>query len=82
MSDHVEVDGKVVDSCKGTLIVMDDHGNKIKTRLSGKMKMNKIMVLVGDRVKVKVSPYDLTNGFIVRRLSGSDRNFEVTDDED
>lgn len=67
--DHVEVEGKVVDSCKGVLIVEDKAGNRIKTRLSGKMRMNKIMVLVGDKVQVKVSPYDLENGFIVRRLS-------------
>ncbi len=81
MSGHVEVVGKVVDSCKGTLVVRDDHGNEIKAKLSGKMKLNKIMVLVGDRVMVKVSPYDLTNGFIVSRLTNSNRQFEIIDDE-
>jgi translation initiation factor IF-1 len=67
-ADHIEVEGQVVDSCKGILIVEDAAGNRIHTRLSGKMRLNKIMVTVGDRVQVKVSPYDLENGFIIKRM--------------
>lgn len=66
--EHIEVEGQVIDSCKGILTVEDGAGNKIRTRLSGKMRMNKIMVTVGDRVQVKVSPYDLQNGFIIKRM--------------
>lgn len=67
-TEHIEVEGQVIDSCKGILIVEDGAGNQIRTRLSGKMRLNKIMVTVGDRVQVKVSPYDLQNGFIIKRM--------------
>lgn len=42
-------------------------GHKILAHLSGKMRMNYIKILQGDRVKVELSPYDLTRGRIVYR---------------
>ncbi|NMC51636.1 translation initiation factor IF-1 [Candidatus Kuenenbacteria bacterium] len=44
-----------------------DNGQEIFGHLSGKMRMNNIMLLTGDRVKVEVSPYDLAKGRIVYR---------------
>jgi translation initiation factor IF-1 len=65
--DHLEMSGTVVDSVKGTLYVEVESGQVVKAYIGGKLKKNKIMVMVGDSVKVKISPYDLTNGIIVYR---------------
>jgi len=45
-------------------------GHIVIAHLSGKIRMNSIMILVGDKVLMEMSPYDLTKGRIVRRLSG------------
>lgn len=65
--DHLEMSGVVVDSVKGILYVQIDSGQVVKSYIGGKLKKNKIMIMVGDTVKIKVSPYDLTNGIIVYR---------------
>jgi translation initiation factor IF-1 len=44
-----------------------DDGREIIARLSGRMRLNFIRVLVGDRVKIEMSPYDQTKGRIVYR---------------
>ncbi|HOZ37042.1 MAG TPA: translation initiation factor IF-1 [bacterium] len=44
-----------------------DNGQEILGHLSGKMRLNKIMLLTGDKVKIEVSPYDLGKGRIVYR---------------
>ena len=44
-----------------------DNGQEILAHLSGKMRMNKILLLVGDQVKVELSPYDLSKGRITYR---------------
>jgi len=48
--------------------VVTDQGHTLRAVLSGRMKRYKIKVLVGDRVRVSVSPYDLTHGLITYRL--------------
>ena len=72
MSDHIELLGTVTESCRGLFRVKVDDTPEdqedIKCRISGKMRKFRINVVPGDRVKVKVSPYDLTNGIIVQRL--------------
>ena len=45
-----------------------DNGKTIRAHLSGKMRMHKIKILPGDKVRVEMSPYDLTKGRIVYRL--------------
>lgn len=45
-----------------------ENGNEILAHLSGKMRLNKIRLLPGDRVKVEITPYDLTKGRIVYRF--------------
>lgn len=47
--------------------IMLDNGHEILAHLSGKMRMFKIRLLPGDRVKVEMTPYDLTKGRIVYR---------------
>jgi translation initiation factor IF-1 len=44
-----------------------DNGHKILAHISGKMRMNFIRILPGDRVTVEISPYDLTKGRIIYR---------------
>jgi len=44
-----------------------DNGHKILAHISGKMRMHYIKILPGDRVKVEISPYDLTKGRITYR---------------
>lgn len=44
-----------------------DNGQEILAHLSGKMRMNRILLLVGDQVKLEMSPYDLSKGRITYR---------------
>ncbi len=52
----------------GTFRVRLNNGHLILAHLSGKMRLNKIKILLGDRVKMEMSPYDLTKGRIVYRF--------------
>lgn len=52
----------------GTVEIECDKGIKVTGVLSGRMKKNKIKVVVGDRVQVSVSPYDTAHGLITYRL--------------
>lgn len=52
----------------GTFKVLLENGHEILAHLSGKMRMNKIRLLPGDRVRVEMSPYDLTKGRVTYRL--------------
>lgn len=52
----------------GMFRVKLENGNEILGHLSGKMRMNKIRLLPGDKVKVEITPYDLTKGRIVYRF--------------
>jgi translation initiation factor IF-1 len=68
--DLFQLEGKVFDlTGGGTYMILLDNGTTVSARLSGKMKKFKIKVLVGDRVTVGVSPYDVTHGLITRRQS-------------
>ena len=67
--DFVELEGEVVETMPATTFkVALDNGQEILAYLSGKMRMHKIKLLPGDRVKVQLSPYDLTRGRITFRL--------------
>lgn len=64
----VEVEGTVVEALPGTQFrVQLDTGHEILAYLSGKMRKYYIRILLGDRVKVELSPYDLSRGRIVYR---------------
>lgn len=63
------VEGVVLESLPSTLFkVKLDDGKEILGHLSGRMRLNYIKVLPGDRVRVEMTPYDQTKGRIVHRL--------------
>jgi translation initiation factor IF-1 len=65
----IEMLGTVEEALKGTqFTVRLDNGHKILAYLSGKMRKYYIRILLGDRVRVELSPYDLTRGRIVYRF--------------
>ncbi|MCJ7656504.1 translation initiation factor IF-1 [Candidatus Atribacteria bacterium RBG_19FT_COMBO_35_14] len=65
----IEMQGKVIQSLpNATFRVELENGYEILAHISGKIRMHFIRILPGDRVKVEMSPYDLTQGRIVYRL--------------
>jgi len=66
--DFIEMQGEVVELMPAaTFRVSLENGHEILAHLSGKMRMNKIRLLPGDKVKMQISPYDLTKGRIIYR---------------
>ena len=66
--DHLEMEGKVIETLPNTTFrVQLDNGHIITAHISGKMRKNYIRILTGDRVKVEMTPYDLTKGRITFR---------------
>ncbi len=69
--DVIEFEGVVVEVLPNTTFrVRLSNGHEIITYLSGKLRKNYIKVLEGDKVKVEMSPYDLTKGRITWREKG------------
>lgn len=67
--DFLEMEGEVLELMPAASFkVLLENGHEILAHLSGKMRMNKIRLLPGDKVKVEISPYDLTKGRITYRL--------------
>ncbi len=67
--DFIEMQGEVLELLPaGTFRVLLENGHEILAHLSGKMRMNKIKLLPGDKVKMEISPYDLTKGRVTYRL--------------
>ncbi len=63
--DAIEVDGTIVEALSNAMFrVQLESGHVIIAHISGKMRMHYIKILPGDRVKVEMSPYDLTKGRI------------------
>jgi translation initiation factor IF-1 len=70
--DKIDVEGTVVEALPGTQFrVQLDNGHEILAYLSGKMRKYYIRILLGDRVRVELSPYDPTRGRIVYRYRRS-----------
>lgn len=66
--DFLELDGEVAELLPAASFrVKLENGHEILTHLSGKMRMFNIRLLPGDRVKVQMTPYDLTRGRIIYR---------------
>ncbi len=64
----IKVDGIVQDTLPNAFfMVMLENGHLIHAHISGKMRMHYIKILVGDKVTVELSPYDLTRGRIIYR---------------
>ena len=67
-ADMIEVEGVVVESLPNTTFQVDiGNGHTILAHISGKLRMNFIRILPGDKVTVEMSPYDLTRGRITWR---------------
>ncbi|MGB4431395.1 MAG: translation initiation factor IF-1 [Limnochordia bacterium] len=66
--DAIEVEGTVIEPLPNAMFRVElENGLKVLAHISGKMRMNFIRILPGDRVTVELSPYDLTRGRITYR---------------
>ena len=67
--EKIEVEGEVVEALPSTMfrVHIDDLDTNVLATISGKMRKHYIRILPGDRVKVELSPYDLTRGRITFR---------------
>ena len=66
--DNLEFDGEVIETLPNTQFkVKLENGNIIDAHISGKMRKHYIRILTGDKVKVEMTPYDLTKGRITFR---------------
>lgn len=64
----IEVEGTVMEALPNTQFRVElDNGHEVLAYISGKMRKHYIRILLGDRVKVELSPYDLTRGRIIYR---------------
>ena len=67
-NDVIEAEGTVVDAQPNAMFVVKlDNGFEVLAHVSGKIRMNFIRILEGDKVKIELSPYDLTRGRITWR---------------
>jgi translation initiation factor IF-1 len=66
--DVIEVEGKVIEALPNAMFQVElENGHKILAHISGKLRMNFIRILPGDKVTIELSPYDLTRGRITWR---------------
>ena len=66
--DVIEIEGTVVETLPNTNFKVElENGHQILAHISGKLRMNYIKILPGDKVKVELSPYDLNRGRITWR---------------
>ncbi|AKF82030.1 translation initiation factor IF-1 [Myxococcus sp. MISCRS1] len=66
--DSIEVEGTVMEPLPNAMFRVElDNGHRVLAHISGKMRMHFIRILPGDKVKVELSPYDLTRGRITYR---------------
>ena len=66
--DVIELEGTVTEALPNTNFKVElENGHQILAHISGKLRMNYIKILPGDKVKVELSPYDLTRGRITWR---------------
>ncbi len=69
--DSIEVEGTVIEPLPNAMFRVElENGHKVLAHISGKMRMNYIRILPGDKVKMELSPYDLTRGRITFRVKG------------
>ncbi len=69
MEEHIEVEGRIIAVLAGTMFrVQLDNQHEVLATIAGKMRKRWVRLTVGDRVKMEMSPYDLTKARIVWRL--------------
>ncbi|MBR1647111.1 MAG: translation initiation factor IF-1 [Selenomonadaceae bacterium] len=67
--DVIEVEGKVIEALPNAMFQVElENGHKILAHVSGKIRMNFIRILPGDKVTIELTPYDLTRGRITYRF--------------
>jgi translation initiation factor IF-1 len=65
---NIEMDGTIVEALSNARFRVElENGHKVLAHISGKMRMHYIRILPGDRVKLEMTPYDLTKGRIIYR---------------
>ena len=80
--DKIKVEGTVIEALPGTQFrVKLDNGHEVLAYLSGKMRRYYIRILLGDRVSLEISPYDLDRGRITYRYS-KNRSQQQEEEED
>ena len=66
--DHIEMEGTVTETLPNTMFRVElENGHVVTAHISGRMRKNYIRILTGDKVKVELTPYDLSKGRIVYR---------------
>jgi translation initiation factor IF-1 len=66
--DIIEVEGTVIEALPNAMFQVElENGHKVLAHISGKLRMNFIRILPGDKVTIELSPYDLTRGRITWR---------------
>src|SRR5438874_12974022 len=69
MEEHIEVEGRILTVLAGTMFRVElDNKHQVLATISGKMRKRFVRLIVGDRVKMEMSPYDLNKARIVWRL--------------
>lgn len=64
----IEITGEVIEALANSLFRVElDNGHEILAHISGKIRMNNIRIMPGDKVKLEMSPYDLSKGRIIYR---------------
>lgn len=67
--DVIEVEGKVLEALPNAMFLVElENGHKVLAHVSGKIRMNFIRILPGDKVTVELTPYDLSRGRITYRF--------------
>ncbi|HTF05260.1 MAG TPA: translation initiation factor IF-1 [Bacteroidia bacterium] len=67
-TESIEQDGTIIEALSNAMFRVElENGHVVIAHISGKMRMNYIKILPGDKVKVEISPYDLTKGRITYR---------------
>jgi len=66
--DQIEMEGTIIDTLPNTMFRVElENGHVVIAHISGKMRKHYIRILTGDKVKVELTPYDLTKGRITYR---------------
>lgn len=66
--EHIEMAGTVIDTLPNTMFRVElENGHIVMAHISGRMRKNYIRILTGDKVRVELTPYDLTKGRITFR---------------
>ena len=67
-ADVIEIEGKVIEKLPNTMFRVElENGHVVLAQISGKLRMNYIKILAGDKVTIEMSPYDLSKGRIIWR---------------